>query len=142
MLFSDRGEKVGMCHFKEIENVCKNFILNFGGTEPPFRANLLYKYAQSGFERTSFSGSAVNRRCNIPRTHALRREARGQTRAYECSRCQHTIERSEGPTQQTSQAVWPSTIYKKRKNIKYVKIYNFENSKKNNIYIYIYNFKR
>ena len=28
-------------------------------TEPPFRANLLFGYVQSGPERTSFSGSTV-----------------------------------------------------------------------------------
>ena len=52
---SNRGEKVSMCHFKKIENGCKNIILNFEGCrncfsgEPPFRvcskcfwANLLF----------------------------------------------------------------------------------------------------
>ena len=32
-----------------------------GGTEPPFRVNLLFGYAQSGSERTSFSGSTVTK---------------------------------------------------------------------------------
>ena len=48
-----------MCHFKEIDVGLKNIISNFGGTEPPIRANLLFGYAQSGSERTSFSGSTV-----------------------------------------------------------------------------------
>ena len=53
-----------MCHFKEIETGCKHslFINCFffvGGTEPYFRANLLFGYAQSDYERTFFSGSTV-----------------------------------------------------------------------------------
>ena len=42
MLFSSRGEKVSMCHFKENENEYKNIIFDLGVTEPPFRANLLF----------------------------------------------------------------------------------------------------
>ena len=34
-------------------------IFQIGGTEPPFRANLLFGYVQSGSERDSFSGLAV-----------------------------------------------------------------------------------
>ena len=48
-----------MCHFKEIETGCKNIIFNFGGTEPPFRANHLFGHAQSGYDRTSFSGATL-----------------------------------------------------------------------------------
>ena len=48
-----------MCHSKEIEIGCKKRIYNLGGTDPPFRANLLFGYVQSGSERTSFSGSTV-----------------------------------------------------------------------------------
>ena len=48
-----------MCHFKEIQNGCKNIIVDLGGTKPPFRANLLFEYVQSGSERTSFLGSTV-----------------------------------------------------------------------------------
>ena len=57
--------KISMCHFKEIEHGCKNIIyliylfFGGGGTEPTFRANLLFGYTQSGSERTSFSGSTV-----------------------------------------------------------------------------------
>ena len=56
--FSNRGESVSMCNFKEIEKDVKA-LFDLGGTEPPFRANLLFGYAQSGSERTSFSGSTV-----------------------------------------------------------------------------------
>ena len=31
-----------MCHFKEIDFLLKSNIFNFGGTEPPFRASLLF----------------------------------------------------------------------------------------------------
>ena len=48
-----------MNHFKEIEHGYRNMIFNFGGTEPPFRANLHFGYAQSGSGRTSFSESTV-----------------------------------------------------------------------------------
>ena len=58
--FSNRNEKVKMCHCKEIEHGCKNIISNFWGTDPPFRANLLFGCAQGGSERTSFSGSTVH----------------------------------------------------------------------------------
>ena len=60
--FSNRGDKVSMCHFKEIEIGCINDKMSIKGTEPPvpFRASLLFGYAQSGYERTSFSGSTVN----------------------------------------------------------------------------------
>ena len=59
MLFFRIEEKNSMCHFKEIENVHNNFIFIFGGTEPPFRANLIFGYAQSGSEQTSILGSTV-----------------------------------------------------------------------------------
>ena len=45
-----------MCHCKEIENGCKKIMLICLRTEHHFRANLLLGYAQSGSERTSFSG--------------------------------------------------------------------------------------
>ena len=61
MLFFEWRRKVSVGHFTEIENRCKNIIFNLLGTEPPFRANLLFGYAKSGFERVSFSGSTVNR---------------------------------------------------------------------------------
>ena len=62
--FSNRGDEVSMRHSKEIGLWLKNKSLFrgvpnllFGRTsfsgEPPFQ------YAQSGFERTSFSGSTV-----------------------------------------------------------------------------------
>ena len=51
-----------MCHFKETEHGCQNIIFILGDAEPPFRANLLFGYAQSGSERTSFSGSTVRSR--------------------------------------------------------------------------------
>ena len=54
-----------MCRFKETYFLQKNIILVFGGTEPPFWANLLFGYAQSGYKRTSFSGSTV--RCDLSR---------------------------------------------------------------------------
>ena len=50
-----------MGHFKEIENGCTNIISSLWGTEPPFRANLLSGYAQSGYERTSISGSTLKK---------------------------------------------------------------------------------
>ena len=59
--FPNRGDEVSMCHSKEIENGCINIIFKFGGTEPPFQANLLFGYAQSGSERSSFSGSTVRK---------------------------------------------------------------------------------
>ena len=59
MLFSYRGDKNSMCHFKEIVNGCNNLIFIFGSTEPPFRSNLLSGYAQIVSERTSFPGSNV-----------------------------------------------------------------------------------
>ena len=49
-----------MCHLKEIENGFQNILFTFGSTEPRLRANLFCWYAQSGSERTSFSGSTVN----------------------------------------------------------------------------------
>ena len=57
--FTNRGETTSRCYFKEIENESKNLIFILGGTEPPFRANLLLGYYQSGSERTSFSGSTI-----------------------------------------------------------------------------------
>ena len=42
MLFSNRGDEVSMCHFKEIDFWFKEGIFNFGGTKLPFRANLLF----------------------------------------------------------------------------------------------------
>ena len=62
MLFSNRGDGVSMCHFKEIDLGLKTktqfwgYRTSFSG-EPPFR------YAQSGSERTSFSGSTVYIMC-------------------------------------------------------------------------------
>ena len=50
--FSNRWEKASMCQFKDIRNRYKNIIFNLWGTEPPFLANLLFGYAQSGSERT------------------------------------------------------------------------------------------
>ena len=48
-----------MGHFKEQRNrVYKLKNVNWGG-EPPFRANLRFGYAQSGYERTFFSESIV-----------------------------------------------------------------------------------
>ena len=81
MLLSNRRENICMGHFKEIEIACiigsgiprhwKNFnyqyisksttsIVEICWTEPPFRANLLFGYAQSGLGQTSFSGSTLN----------------------------------------------------------------------------------
>ena len=62
MLFSTRGDEVSMCNFKKVDFRWKNMIFNLGGTEPPFRANFIFGYAQSGSERTSFSGSTVQAR--------------------------------------------------------------------------------
>ena len=58
--FSNRRQKASMCHYKEIENRYKKHYSNCWGTEPLFRANLLFGYAQSDYERTSFSGSTVS----------------------------------------------------------------------------------
>ena len=72
-----RERNVSMGYFKENEIACinifgipkdwkyrflnysKNFYIRTCWDEPPFRANLLFGYAQSGPERTSFSGSTV-----------------------------------------------------------------------------------
>ena len=68
-----------MAHFKEIKIACVNIygilktlktnkiylsenmtsIFEMPGGEPPFRANVLFQYAQSGPGRISFSGSTV-----------------------------------------------------------------------------------
>ena len=56
--------KLVCAHFKEIDFGLNDFF-NLWGTEPPFRANLLFGYAQSGSERTSFSGSTVLLTCNV-----------------------------------------------------------------------------
>ena len=70
-LISTRGEKVSMCHFKKKRKwMCKNNIFKFGGSEPPFRANLLFWYAQSGSKRTSFSGSTVPERSTPAQNNA------------------------------------------------------------------------
>ena len=58
-LFRIEENCFSMCHYNEIEHGCKNCIFNCEGTEPPFRATLLFGYAQSGYERTSFLGSTV-----------------------------------------------------------------------------------
>ena len=48
-----------MGNFKEIEIGCINDKMSVWGTEPAFRANLLFGYAQSDSERISFSGSTA-----------------------------------------------------------------------------------
>ena len=48
----------------------KTLFSTWGGTEPPFRENLLFGYAQSGSERTSFSGSPVAVQAR-PRAHRV-----------------------------------------------------------------------
>ena len=59
LFFEQRRTENSMCHFKEIGNGCKKHYFNLWGTEAPFRANLLFGYAQSGSERNSFSGSTA-----------------------------------------------------------------------------------
>ena len=79
--FPNRRESFSMGRFKESEIICINisgipkhwskidymyisnniiFIFEKLWTESPFRANLLFVYAQSGPERTSFSGPTVS----------------------------------------------------------------------------------
>ena len=57
--FSNRGDEVSMCQFKEIDFGLRNNIFNLGGHRTSFSGETPFRYAQSGYERTSFSGSTV-----------------------------------------------------------------------------------
>ena len=57
--FSNRGEKLVCVISRKSKIDVKTVFSIWGRTEPHFRANLLFGCAQSGYERTSFSGSTV-----------------------------------------------------------------------------------
>ena len=52
-----------MCHFKEIEILLKNMIFTFGGTESPFRANLLFGMLKKVLGEPPFRDQPHNTNC-------------------------------------------------------------------------------
>ena len=61
--FSNRGDEVSMRHFEEIDFWLKNKKVDlFGRYRTSFSGERPFRYAQSGSERTSFSGSTVSSR--------------------------------------------------------------------------------